>query len=466
MGKRLKITSVIISLIILGIAGNRCWADAAELATADNFVKNGQYAQAEPIYQQIITANPGTDNALNAQKGLVILYENWKPQEAGTALGKIISDFSGNPKAVLAVCDIAVHYNNLNQGDKAKRYYQCVADTWPSDEQAMWSLFAVAKINMAGGDDAGVHTAYQRIISNYSSNENAAAIVYEIAESYRQAEKNLIALPYYKYVADNCAGKDFAVFCQMYVVTLNFTMGNDEAAKLALKKLLMDYSSSDKLATAVWEVSQCCRKLNKFNRLDEFYQYALDTAGQGEYMLWPLLGKAGAKIWLGDYNSVDGILNQLSANYSQHPYIANALALIGEEYYLKSFDLVSKGQSGKDCLQKAVPIWEKVVNEHSSSSEAPRVCCWLGDCYRRLSNYQKSNEFYNKVVDTYPQYEYAWHALFMVGQTYESMGKTGVMPQAEADVQIKAVYKRILEEYPDSMAVMHASNWLNRHNSK
>lgn len=69
--------SSILSFLLLG----NCNADAlADLAQTDTLAVNGDYQQAEVIYKEIVTDYAGTNEALEAQKGLTIVYialERW-----------------------------------------------------------------------------------------------------------------------------------------------------------------------------------------------------------------------------------------------------------------------------------------------------------------------------------------------------------------------------------------------------
>jgi TolA-binding protein len=96
----------------------------------------------------------------------------------------------------------------------------------------------------------------------------------------------------------------------------------------------------------------------------------------------------------------------------------------------------------------------------------PNKRCCVGQCYDKLSEYEKSIEFYSKVVNDYPDYDRAWYALFMVGRNYERLQKAGAVSKTQAEQQIKAAYKQLLEKYPDCETANIASRWLSKHNSE
>ena len=120
---------------------------AAQFEQAETYQEEGQYGEAEQIYQDIITQYPGTDGALAAQRQLTILYINWnKPAEADAALEELTSSFSEHPGIVRSVCEIADRYLDTNPA-KALELYQYTMENWPSSEDAMWMQV------LAGGPD-------------------------------------------------------------------------------------------------------------------------------------------------------------------------------------------------------------------------------------------------------------------------------------------------------------------------
>jgi len=64
------------------------------------------------------------------------------------------------------------------------------------------------------------------------------------------------------------------------------------------------------------------------------------------------------------------------------------------------------------------------------------------------------------VVDSHPEYEKAWYALFMVGKLPGRLGAKGELSKAEADAATRVAYEKLLELYPKCKAAAAASSWL------
>ncbi|MFH1371313.1 MAG: hypothetical protein ABII09_08535 [Planctomycetota bacterium] len=61
--------------LLFGGVGTESLADSgSELRQAQGYFENSDYQQAEQIYQDIVKQCPDADQALEAQKGLVMVY--------------------------------------------------------------------------------------------------------------------------------------------------------------------------------------------------------------------------------------------------------------------------------------------------------------------------------------------------------------------------------------------------------
>ena len=109
-------------------------------------MKNKQYQQAEAIYQQIVTAFPDTNEALEAQKQRTIVYIDTNRQEqADAAFEKLTANFSSHKDIAQAVHDIAYQYRCANKQQKANQIDQYVIDHWPDSDYAVLGQMDIAK---------------------------------------------------------------------------------------------------------------------------------------------------------------------------------------------------------------------------------------------------------------------------------------------------------------------------------
>jgi pentatricopeptide repeat protein len=139
-----------------------------------------------------------------------------------------------------------------------------------------------------------------------------------------------------------------------------------------------------------------------------------------------------------------------------------AIYQIGEQYYNKAIQLENDGleSQARDRFTKAMTIWERLIVEMPQSDVTPYAYNSAADCYGKLGQHEKAIEYYRKIVDNWPRYQYAWNAQFMIGHTYEELNETGVISKSEVDPKIKAAYEQLLERYPGCIAAEIARYWL------
>ena len=139
----------------------------------------------------------------------------------------------------------------------------------------------------------------------------------------------------------------------------------------------------------------------------------------------------------------------------------DALCQIANSYYKKASQI--EDAQRKDYFRRAAEIYEKIINVLPASRNlTPRACYFAGDCCHELGEYEKSVQYYQKVVDNYPTYGLAWSALFNIGSNYQQMSKAGLISKSEADAKTKAAYEQLLVKYPDCRAAIAAQGWLSR----
>jgi tetratricopeptide (TPR) repeat protein len=522
----------------------KTFADApAQLEQAETYQKEGQYAQAKQIYQQIVTDYPDTNDAFHAQKNLTILYVEWgKQSQAEAAMQQLTADFSEHEGIATAVTYIADTYRKMKKHQKACEIYQNVVDGWPQDEHGMWSQMGLVISNNCLGNDSAAQSAFEKLRTVYSGNKLISKAVCFVADEYRKSEKHKRACEYYQYIVVNWPDSEAALWSQMGLAISNIQRSNFDDAESAIDKLHADFSRDERMATAACLIADEYRKLEKHGKACELYQYVVDNWPEAEYTLWSGMGLAISNIHVGDYDAAwaavekmfndffeDGqmatagcliadeyrklenhekalvlyqyvvdnwpdtehamwsqmnlaisntalknedatraAIDELPVNFSEQPKFPSAVFQIGELYYRQAFlkEREDHHAQAKQYLQKAITKWETIITDLPESITTAWAYNFAADCYRRLDQHQKAVEYYRTVVDDWPDYEYAWDALFRIGRNYENRMKSGLMSKAEANPKIRAVYEQVLEQYPDCKAAGYARRWLTRRNYK
>jgi len=161
-------------------------------------------------------------------------------------------------------------------------------------------------------------------------------------------------------------------------------------------------------------------------------------------------------------------IDSLIADFNDHPDLPEAVFIIGEQYYYKAFEDPDKCRKVKseEHLKKAKDIWERIITQRpeSQSIGLKHAYFFSAACYRKLGEYDKAVEYFQAVVDNWPNYQYACNAQCLIGECYEKLRNSGTLPESEAIPRIEQAYNGVIENYPDCSLVKYACVRLARPN--
>jgi tetratricopeptide (TPR) repeat protein len=174
------------------------------------------------------------------------------------------------------------------------------------------------------------------------------------------------------------------------------------------------------------------------------------------------LAAAKTYIALGDDANVLAVLDSLISDFNDHPGLTDAVFMIGEEYYNKALNI--KGDpnlpqaQAEEYYRKALAIWERIITElpDPNSTTIVHAYYFLAVCYRGLGNHEKAIEYFEKVVNSWPDYQYAWSAQCLIGECYEKLRDANALTESEANPLIERAYKAVIEKYPACSLVGHS----------
>jgi len=169
-----------------------------------------------------------------------------------------------------------------------------------------------------------------------------------------------------------------------------------------------------------------------------------------------------------DANALSGI-DKLLANFKDQPGLTGSIWLVGQQYYNKAVrkDIEGLDEQARDYYRKAATLKEKIIQQLPLSGFTAPAYYTAAIIYaQELHEYSKGIEYYQKVVDKWPDYKYAWHAQYFVGMYYEMLRNSGGISASQANPKIKAAYQAVVENYPDSSAAKDAARKLEQMNYK
>jgi tetratricopeptide (TPR) repeat protein len=138
--------------------------------------------------------------------------------------------------------------------------------------------------------------------------------------------------------------------------------------------------------------------------------------------------------------------------------------MFGEEYYNKAFntkgDPNSPEAKTKEYFQKAIAIWERIITELPESGMTPQAYYFVARCYESVGEYDCAANYYQVVIDDWPNYRFCDVAHFLLARCFEKLADSGSIPREEAAVMIRDTCEKLLADYPNSQIVKATNNLL------
>jgi TolA-binding protein len=491
--KNLFMTFVLSGLVFLGIA-DKCIAGASEkLVQADTYWKNGNFGQAKATYQAVATNYPKTDYALEAQKKLVMLYKHEQPQ-AMEAFQELITTFSTHELLAKTIFDISIYYKETESYKKyemIKLFCQHILNTFPKSEYAVWAQSKIAISNIALGDESSAQIAFDTLISKFSENEHAAKATYDVAHQYNVTGNYEGAEKIYQRIINTWTTEKKLMWTQVEMAHSNISHDNDDIAQIAIGILVDKISMHEIIPGALYDIAQHYGRVNMHERARWVYQQVLDKVPSDYYAIWSAMGVAMSSISLDDNTAAQAAIDKLITDFSRNPRISDAVFAIAYHY-----DNLHNYAKARQYYQYILDHWP--THEHHAlwtvihlarmniilgepntaelvidnlvtklNADVPLYSYWTdvageayrlaGEIYIQLGKYEKAIQLYQQVLDTWPDYKYAGEISFLIGNYYERLMYSGLIPKSEAESQMEKFYKIIVERYPDCSRFKYAA---------
>jgi RHS repeat-associated protein len=161
---------------------------------ADEYRKFGRHSEACELYQYVVGNHPNAEHALWSQMGLAISNICLGDEDAAQkAVDRLRADFGQDKRMATAACMVADEYRNFRKHEKACELYQYIVNTWPGNEQTIWSLRGMALSRIALEDNDKTEAIIKTLLAQYSGNKNIAEVVYQIASRLKKLTNNIDA---------------------------------------------------------------------------------------------------------------------------------------------------------------------------------------------------------------------------------------------------------------------------------
>jgi len=475
MIKKILITSLALFGLLL-FEAKVCFADAAGLLEqAKKYVNTGWRQQAQQIYGTIVTDYPGSSYALEAQSELVVLdIPKKENSQIQAAIDSLTANYAGNPDLPGVLCNIAASYGWSSKYEEAIGLYQQVIQQYPASSAVRKAELGISRTNIVSVIKSGDYTVAEaeisKMLQDFSGHPYLPAALYQIARRYQWSREYELAKNVHQEIIQRFPDSSEAERARLdaaRIKALSLIKSDDyAAAETETSKLMQEFSGHLSLAVVVHSLASEYERRGKYEKAAGLHQQIIQQWPDNSYVARAQFDFSKTTvlslIQSGNYITAATKLDKFTADFGGHRLFAEAMFVVGEQYYQQACAKEGESQA-KQFYRKAITAWDRVTGQSQSYEFTPMAWYFSGQCWRRLGDYEKGIECYEKVVADWPAYQYASDSQFTIGRIYQKLAKKGIVPKAESEVKIKAAFQQLVEKYPDCRMAGYAQDWLNRH---
>jgi len=414
------------------------------------------YDAARRLYEGLLARYPDSNQAMWAQRDIVfvdIKLADYAAAERGieTMLAKY-PDHNDLPQALQWLGN---DYYRVKEYEKAANSYRSVVDNWLASEYALGSQKGLILSNVKLKDDLNTNAAIDDLFAKFSEDEAVARAAAEVADECRRdlGEYAPARRLYEKLLARYPDSKQ-AMRAQRGIVNIDIKTGNYEAAEAGIKTILAKYPNHDGLPQAFCWLGNDYLDARQNEKAAQCYQYVIDNSPDSNAAMSSWAGIARVHIRRGDDQAAQGVIDKIIADFNDYPEVAAAVFQVGEEYYNRGAE-AERARDANDAVVnfgKSITVWKRITEEELPLMLPDTVHAWYfsGYAYQRMRDYGKAIGYCQKVMDTWPDYQYAWSAQYMIADCARKLARKGDMPKEEAAALRESGYLGVINNYAGS----------------
>jgi tetratricopeptide (TPR) repeat protein len=407
-----------------------------EFSMALSLSAQGKDEEATELLNKVIDSGDET-LARNAQLQLISMAEKQDPQDAIRTYENMLAKLESEEDKVRVLIRLASAYFRLEQYDRSIQASQQLIDLALDIESISNALFVQANSYFRSGNLEQAIATYQTIIDNYPQIGWAKNAQFQIGVAYNALSGggNVQFLPlmveafrkYHQTYPDD----EKAVYAHYYDAWASYRMGKWREASTAFDQLAKTYPSSRFAPEALFRSGE-----------------AIFNLAQG------LLREEKNQIFIEAMGKYDRVLSR----YSKSEYVDDSL-------YNKAWALIHLGRK-----EEALPIFERIVDNHPDGYYGPKSQFTLGDFYYSEKVYDKATENYQKFLEIYPDErlkkaedkKLRRKATVLLGHlseidAYNVYAEGEKLFDKEQYVEAIEIFEQVLEKYPDSDQAVNAA---------
>jgi len=430
-----------------------------------------KYKEANNAYRLILEEYPSSwfvnrANIAVVRTNIMGLIAAGKYDEAQAVINGLFSDaeFANHADISSTLYSLAKRYEWSGKYEDANSIYEQVIEQYPDSISAESATFDIPRMNVlslfASSDTTAAYEALDNLIADFNDKPNLPAALYGIGETCRAFKKYEDANSIYEQLVKRYPESSYTSKAQLEIsemAALSLIEKEDKAAaESAVNEITENFNDQSGLPASLYNIAEKYDLSRKFEDANNVYRQIVEEHPDSSQADKARLRMAKLGIIFainsGKDETVGTALDNLIADFNSHPGLATAVFMVGEQYYYKAFEDPNKCLTVKseESLVKAQEIWERIITELPPTlPDTAHAYYYSAACYRKMGEYEKAVEYYQKVVSEWPGYKYAYMAKYIIGDCFEGLRNSGSLSPSEANPKMEEAYMAVLENYPD-----------------
>ena len=403
--------------------------------------------------------------------------------EAG--IERLKGDFGGREGAGEVVHQVAYMYHHKAKDyEKARELYEWVVANHPADKKAIRAQMGIAKIFIETGDDPNAEAAVEKLIRDYGDDDGIAKAVDHLADECREKGDYHRAIKLYNKVASDYSESERATGAMSGAARCYIALGDDPNAQSVIEGLVNNYGSDYQLLSkALSEIAKAYEDDGLYHKAKTVRQVIMTQAEDSNNTFSLESAKNRIIIYMDEGNDVAALaeINNLVADYNDQSDLGKILFEVADKYYHVGRDYLKQAVEAKKQEDEAEESWnrakadelfeltaeiaEKITRNIPLTDKDTLVEAYhlAAENLRRLEQFEKAADYYQRVVGLDPEYRWAGSSLYLVGYCLRHLAREIDYDKSVFEPVIKEINEDVVENYPDCSAARPARKWLKSH---
>jgi len=300
-----------------------------------------------------------------------------------------------------------------------------------------------------------------KLLSRFAGNKEMASAVRKVGNIYNARGRPDKAMELWSANVEASPDSIDAMLSQMDIIYAYIDNNdvNDATVDAEVEKLLAKFAKQPKLPQSVHDIGNRYRDKKNYERAIHSYNLVDQKWPRTDFALWARSAIGKTHILGGDDESVHTTIDGLINDFKDHQKMPQVVFQLGEEYYGRGAE-AERAKDANDAVVnfgKSITVWKRITEGELSVSLPDTVHAWYFSGYacKRMKEYGKAIEYCQKVMATWPDYQYAWSAQYMIADCATKLGRSGQMPKEEAGALREWAYLGVINNYAGSTVEKH-----------